>query len=348
MSEVELTDQLDQAIAAMLRNPRAPLTTADPEIVELLSVAAELRDLPRAEFKSRLKNELEREITMSATAESIQRANEPAHYKIREGFRTLTPYLTVSDVHEEVKFITQAFGATGRVYGLGSAGGFHSEYRIGDSMVMIGGGGKGSSWKGSPSPGSLHLYVEDVDTIYQRAIEAGATSLYAPTDHEYGERGAAVQDTGGNHWYLATAQGPRFTPEGSQNLMAYLHPVGAPKQIEFLKQAFAAEEIAVYKSPDGVVQHGKIQIGNSVVEMGEAHDQWQPMPMHFMLYVEDCDAWYARAMKADGAVSVGAPANQPYGGRTGSIQDPFENTWYLSSQGAVQEEKTSGGKKDGS
>jgi uncharacterized glyoxalase superfamily protein PhnB/catechol 2,3-dioxygenase-like lactoylglutathione lyase family enzyme len=341
MSEVELTEQLDQAIEALLRNPNASLPTADPRIADLLSVAADLRELPRAAFKARLKNELSTE----SADESSQFKDEPAPLGIREGYRTVTPYLTVADVHAEVKFISQAFGATGRVYGLGSEGGFHSEYQIGESMVMIGGGGEGSSWKGSPSPGSLHLYVENVDTVYERALEAGASSLYAPTDHEYGERGAAVRDAGGNHWYLATAQGPRYTPEGSQNLMPYLHPVGAPKQIEFLKQAFGAEEIAVHQSPDGIVHHGKIRVGNSVVEMGEAHEQWQPMPMHFMLYVEDCDAWYARAMKADGAISVGEPANQSYGGRTGTVKDPFGNTWYLSSQIAAKEENPAGSRR---
>jgi len=137
---------------------------------------------------------------------------------------------------------------------------------------------------------------------------------------------------GGNHWYIATATGPGYIPEGVPNLMPYFHPVGAPKMIGFLKQAFDAEEVAVHRSPDGVVQHAKVRIGNSIVEMGEAHGPWQPKPMHFVLGVEDADESYARAMKAEGAISIQAPANQPYGGRSGTIQDPFGNTWYVSSQ----------------
>src|SRR5712664_76039 len=232
MTEVALIEKLDQAIEAMLRHPDAP-SGAAPEIVELLAIAAELRDLPRKDFKTRLKNELERETTMSKTAAS-KGADKPAQSKIREGFRTVTPYLTVPDTHREIEFITKAFGAEGRIYGLGSAGGFHSEYRIGDSMVMIGGGGKGARWKGTPAPAALHLYVEDVDAVYERALASGATSLYPPTDHEYGERGASVADPGGNHWYLATASGAGYVPEGATNLMPYLHPRGAPKMIEFL------------------------------------------------------------------------------------------------------------------
>jgi uncharacterized glyoxalase superfamily protein PhnB len=331
MTEVALTEQLDQAIEAMLRNPRAALGAASPALVELLGLASELRDLPRKDFKARLKNELERGPTMSTTAASESR-DEQAGSTIREGFRTVTPYLTVADTHREIEFITKAFDAEGRIYGLGSAGGFHAEYRIGDSMLMIGGGGEGSSWKGSPTPGALHLYVEDVDSVYERAMQAGATSLMPPTDQEYGDRDAAVSDVGGNQWYIGTHKGARYLPEDTHNLMPYLHPTGAPKMIEFLKQAFGAEEIFVHQAPDGTIPHAKMRIGGSILEMGEAHAQWTPMPMTFMLYVEDCDTWYARAMKAAGAVSAGEPADAPYGGRTGAVKDPFGNMWYISGQ----------------
>src|SRR5437763_6919461 len=331
MSEVALTEQLDQAIDLMLSNSQASPSQVDQQVAELLSLAAELRDLPGAEFKNRLQNELGREITMSATAESIRRDEQSARSKTGTGISAVTPYVVVSDVHQEIDFIKKVFGAEGRVYGLGSQGGFHSEYRIGDSMLMIGGGGKGSKWQGTPVPVSLHVYVADVDGVYQRAVQAGAISLMPPTDMDYGERGAAVEDIGGNHWYLATATGPSYIPEGLPNLMPYFNPVGAPKMIDFLKEAFDAEEIARHQSPDGIVHHAKIRIGDSIVEMGEAHGPWQSRPMQFMVYVDDCDAWYARAMKAEGAVSMGEPANAPYGGRTGAIKDPFGNTWYLSS-----------------
>src|SRR5947207_11207055 len=132
-------------------------------------------------------------------------------------------------------------------------------------MIMIGGG---ETFRGAPNPAALHVYLKDVDATYDRAIQAGATSLYAPTDHEYGERGASVKDAGGNHWYLATSKGASYIPEGADNLMPYLHPKGAPKMIEFLKQAFGAEEMFVYQSPDGIVRHAKVRIGNSIVEMG--------------------------------------------------------------------------------
>jgi len=329
MSEVVLTEQLDQAIEAMLRDPDGPRPATDPQVVGLVSMAVELRALPRADFKARLKSELEREASMTIAAKEDQRSPQPATDSVRATFRTVTPYLTVADIHEEIEFVTKVFGAEGRLYGLGSAGGYHSEYRIGDSMVMIGGGGKGAKWKGTPAPAALHLYVEDVDAVYERALAAGATSLYPPTDHEYGERGASVEDTGGNHWYLATATGASYVPEGATNLMPYLHPKGAPQMIEFLKQAFGAEATAVHQSPDGVVHHATVRIGSSIIEMGEAHGPWQPMPMTFMLYVDDVDAWYERAMLAEGMISMSKPGDQAYGDRVGAVKDPFDNVWYI-------------------
>src|SRR5436190_4083767 len=327
MSELELTEQLDQAIEAMLRGADAP-RKLDAQIADLFSVAAELRNLPRAEFRHRLRAELEEEAAVSTgtkqTAVNVSR--------VREGFRTITPYLVVSDVHAEAEFLRQTFGVTGVIHGLGSQGGFHAEYNIGGSMLMVGGGGEGSQWKGTPLPGAIHLYVEDVDDVYQTAVQAGATSLMAPADMPYGERGAAVQDVGGNHWYLATAFGDNYVPSAVPNLLPFFTPRGAPQMIEFFKEAFAAEELSVHRSPKGRVLHAEIKIGDSIVEMGEAHEQWQPRPMVFMMYVDDVDAWYARAVSAKGAVAKDEPKLQPHGARMGSIVDPFDNVWYIASQ----------------
>jgi len=329
MSEVELTEQLNQAIDAMIATGKLP-SGGDERIADLLSVAVELRKLPRLEFRERLRREMENE-AMSAT----QSAVKPAHSKInpvREGFRTITPYLIVSDVNAESEFLKQAFGVTGQIYGLGSQGGFHAEYNIGGSMIMVGGGGEGSQWKGTPLPSYIHLYVDDVDGIYKNAVQAGATNLSAPADRPYGDRECGFRDPGGNQWFVATHQGESFVPAGVPNLMPSLLPVGAPKMIDFLKQAFRAEEVAVHKSPDGVVRHATIRVGTSVLELGEAHGQWQPMPSVFMMYVDDVDTWFARAAEAEGVTVKEPPKLQPHGARVGSIKDPFDNTWYIASQ----------------
>ena len=332
MANEILIEQLDQAVEAIIAKPNALLPRVSDEVAPLVRIAVALRDLPREDFKARLKNDLERTMSMATEAKPAEDSKTTTVNPVRECFRTVTPYLVVPNVHEEIAFIEKVFAAGGQIYGLGSAGGFHSECKIGDSMLMIGGGGKGSTWRGTPMPASLHLYVEDVDAVYERALQAGATSLMGPADQEYGERSAAFLDPGGNHWYPATAKGAHYIAEGAQNLMPYLHPRGAAKQIAFLQEAFGGEEVFRHESPDGIIYHAKIKIVDSIVEMGEAHDQWQPMPGVFMMYVDDVDAWYAHAVKAEGAISMGEPEEKPYGARVGAVKDPFDNVWYVASQ----------------
>lgn len=120
---------------------------------------------------------------------------------IREGFHTVTPYLIVQEATKLVEFVNQAFGATELFRTTGSAGGLHAEVRIGDSMVMIGGGGPRS---GGPMPAMIYLYMNDVDAVYAHALRAGATSIMEPVDRPDGDRLAGVKDPFGNVWYIAT------------------------------------------------------------------------------------------------------------------------------------------------
>jgi PhnB protein len=101
----------------------------------------------------------------------------------------------------EVDIVKEAFAATELFRGTGSAGGIHAEVRIGDSMVMIGGAG---TWNGEPMPAAIYLYMNDVDSVYKRTLQAGAASLSEPADQPYGDRLASVKDPFGNTWYIAT------------------------------------------------------------------------------------------------------------------------------------------------
>jgi uncharacterized glyoxalase superfamily protein PhnB len=201
----------------------------------------------------------------------------------------------------------------------------HAEVKIGDTKVMIGGG---SAWGGTPTPTGLHLYVPDADRVYQQALEAGAVSLRPPVNQPYGDREASVMDLAGNHWYIATHQAGGYAPEGLGSVTPYLHPRGAPGLIDFLKRAFAAEEMEIHRGPEGTVVHAKIRVGGSVIEMGEAHGEFGPMPTLFYLYVDDVDSAYRRAVAA-GATATEAPALQPYGERRAAVRDSFDNQWYL-------------------
>ena len=245
-----------------------------------------------------------------------------------KGYRTLTPYLIVQDAPALIDFVRQAFGGEETFRAIGSAGGIHAEVRIGDSMLMMGGGGPELKWRGDSSPNALHIYVEDTDAAYARALDAGASSISAPVDQPYGERGASVKDQFGNFWYIATAKGESYTPPGLGTVTPYLHPLRAEPVIGFLKRAFGAEEIEKYPTPDGVIHHAKVKIGDSFLEMGESHGDYQPMPCTFYLYVPNVDATYQRALTA-GATSIAAPVDHDYGDRGAGVKDVFGNTWYI-------------------
>jgi len=271
------------------------------------------------------------------SVEEMHRRFEPIRQKMTEkpavdpvpkGYRTVTPYLVAEDGAGLIDFAKQAFGAEEIFRCIGGAGGIHCELRIGDSMVMMGGGRPGHEFRSKPSTAALHVYVEDTDATYQRALAAGATSVSAPVDQEYGERGAGVKDAFGNYWYIATGFGERYIPAGLHNVNPYLHPLRAPRMIDFLKQAFGAQPDAIYQSPDGVVHHARVKIGDAMIEMGEAQGPYQPMPSTFYVYVKDCDAMYLRAMNA-GATSISAPVDHPYGDRSGGVRDPFGNQWFI-------------------
>jgi uncharacterized glyoxalase superfamily protein PhnB len=321
MAERSIIDQLDDAITALLArsepavNQSASESTA--ELAELVAIARELRGLPSEQFRAALKEQLGGNENMSTTA-------KPKKNFKREGFHTVTPYLIAKPAVELVDFVKQAFGAVESFRTTGSAGGLHCEVKIGDSVVMIGGGPTFD-----PRPVAIHLYVPNVDEVYARAVEAGATSVVEPSDQEYGERVAGVKDIGGNEWYIAQRFNQTPIPD-LHMVTVYFHPIGAPKFIDFLEQAFGAEVIERHQSDQGFVYHAKVRLGDSIVEMGEAHDQWQPMPSAIYMYVEDVDATYRQALSA-GATSALEPTDQPYGDRSAWVNDEFGNVWYLSS-----------------
>jgi PhnB protein len=247
---------------------------------------------------------------------------------VPKGYRTVTPYLVAQDGPALLEFAKQAFGAEETFRSVGSAGGLHAEARIGDSMLMIGGGIPGREFRSKPHIHAIHMYVEDVDAVYQKALAAGAESVDEVEEQEYGERAGGVKDPAGNYWYIATHKGETYIPEGLHSVNPYLHPLRAEPVMNFLKRAFGAQEIAKYASPDGVVHHAEIRVGDSMVEMGEAHGKYQPLQSMFYLYVPDCDSVYRRAIAA-GATSIAEPQDDPYGDRSGGVQDPFGNQWYI-------------------
>jgi len=317
MAGRHIIDQLDDAVTALLARHEPVVSETDRELSELVTVARELRGLPSEQFRAMLKEQLGGKDKMSSATHKSR-----PKFK-REGFHTVTPYIIAKPAVELVDFVKEAFGAVESFRATGSAGGLHCEVKIGDSVVMIGGGPTFD-----PRPAAIHLYLPEVDEVYARAMAAGATSLGEPADQEYGERSGAVKDISGNEWYIATRLDP--TPvQDLHTVTLYFHPIGAPKFIDFLERAFGAQVVERYQSDEGFVYHARVRLGDSIMEMGEAHDQWQPMQSAIYMYVEDVDATYRQALSA-GATSALEPTDQPYGDRSAWVNDEFGNVWYLS------------------
>ncbi len=128
---------------------------------------------------------------------------------IPDGYHSLTPYLVVKGAAEAIDFYKQAFGATERMRLQGPDGKVgHAELDIGDSVFMLADehpemGAVGPETVGG-TPVSLLIYCENVDEVFQRAIEAGAIEMRPIKDQFYGDRSGMVRDPYGHHWSIAT------------------------------------------------------------------------------------------------------------------------------------------------
>ena len=326
-----LAEQVEEVVQAMLVSlqPR-PEEAPHRDLAPLAAIARELRYLPRQEFRSALKSELQRRASMSTKEGTDSRAaTAPAkalHY-MRPGFTSITPYIIVKGASDFIEFLKEAFEGVERLRVPAPDGSLmHAEVAIGNGMIETG----DANEQIPPAPADIHVYVKDADATFDRALQAGATAIYRPTDdHPSGDRWGALKDRFGNRWYIATPKGWTPGPEGLRSVQPYLHLREAHKMIPFMEAAFGAEAMGVHKSPQGMVMHATMRIGNATLEIDEAHGEYQPKPCHLHIYVPDVDAMYAQALRA-GATSAEPPIDKPYGDRSSGVKDPFGNTWYLS------------------
>ena len=128
---------------------------------------------------------------------------------IPEGYHSVTPYLIVDDASRAIDFYTRAFGATEKFrLPMGDKVG-HAELQIGDSVVMLADEFPERDIRGPKARGgatsSLMIYVDDVDTIFQRAIDAGGkVDGEGVKDQFYGDRSGTLIDPFGHKWTVAT------------------------------------------------------------------------------------------------------------------------------------------------
>ena len=108
----------------------------------------------------------------------------------------------------------------------------------------------------------------------------------------------------------------------------YLLVPDANTELAFLKAAFGATEANCQRNTDNSVMHAEINIGDSLVMLGQAGGPWKPRPAALYLWVDDVDAAYARALRA-GATSESEPEDKPYGHRNAGVIDPNGVTWWI-------------------
>jgi PhnB protein len=244
---------------------------------------------------------------------------------VRPGFNNIAPYIVVKGAARLIEFLKAAFQGTERLRRPRPDGAImHAEVGIGNSVIEL----ADASEQHPPRPATVHLYVDDADVAYERALRAGATSIYPVDEHVSGDRQGCAKDEWDNVWYIAMAKGWDPGPEGILSVQPYLHLQEADKMIPFAAAAFHAEILGVAQSPEGKILHATIKIGHATFEIDEAYGEFQPMTRYLHAYVPDSDACYADAIRA-GATSVEAPATKPYGERSAAVKDPFGNTWFL-------------------
>ena len=122
-----------------------------------------------------------------------------------------------------------------------------------------------------------------------------------------------------------------YIPEGYHTVTPYLVVTDVSGLVDFLQEAFAAEEIERMHRPDGSVMHAEVRIGDSVVMMGETTGDNAPFPAMLYLYLEDADAAYRRALQA-GAISLQEPVDESYGDRVAAVQDAYSNQWWMATR----------------
>ena len=128
---------------------------------------------------------------------------------IPDGFGTLTPHITVKGARKAIEFYKKAFGAEEvGTHAMPDGTVMHSALRIGDSMLMLNDefpqmGAKGPQSLGG-TPVTLHMFVQDVDKAFDRAVQAGAKQIMPVADQFWGDRYGIVADPFGHHWSIAT------------------------------------------------------------------------------------------------------------------------------------------------
>jgi PhnB protein len=342
-------EQLNQAVEILLAKPGSEPPAVPPRLLALLRVARALRDLPREDFKIRLQADLERMAALATTTASSAAVGV-----------SVAPRLAFKDPARAIEFYRNAFGAREKMRFDTGSGIAHAEIMIGDSVIMLAEewpeGGRLSAETLGRSPVTLALDVADVDAFAARAVAAGAKLASPIRDQFYGRREGVLLDPFGYTWGVSTRKEELSVEEmhrrfralgegqnkpavdpvrpGFRTLTPYIVAPDAAGLIEFLKQAFGAEETQRTIGSAGGI-HAEMRIDDSMLMIGGGGPglSWTGVasPGAFHIYLPDCDRVYERALRS-GATSIAKPADQAYGERSGSVRDAAGNHWYVATR----------------
>jgi PhnB protein len=120
----------------------------------------------------------------------------------------------------------------------------------------------------------------------------------------------------------------KYAPQGYQSVTPHFSVKDANSLIEFLKKVFGAEELNRGTNDQASITHAEVRIGDTIIELSDANENYPSRPGTMHIFVGDADECYKRALEA-GAKSLYEPADMPYGERSGGVEDPFGNHWYI-------------------
>ncbi|WP_066367173.1 VOC family protein [Herbidospora mongoliensis] len=120
----------------------------------------------------------------------------------------------------------------------------------------------------------------------------------------------------------------KAVPDGYSTVTPWIISTDTAKLMEYVKEAFDAEEIVRLVGDDGVIGHAEVRIGDSMVMMFDAKPDWPPTPGFLRLYVPDADAVHRQAVAA-GGTSVTDVTHLLFGDRVGRVRDPLGNLWWI-------------------
>jgi PhnB protein len=252
--------------------------------------------------------------------------------------REVFPYLVVLDAEAAIAFYRRVFDAEERLRvpdpERGRIG--HAELTLGPTTIML---ADEYPELGIRSPAAfggsglrMHLHVDDVDGLAERAVAAGAAMVSEPRDYEHGERQCRLRDPFGHEWLLgqdisgAAPALPTERPLDRQNIFPGLRYSDEHAAMHWLERTFGFARHAVFTDDAGAVVHAELRLGPGLVMLGAAPEAVEGFNIY--VHVADVDAHYARAVAA-GAEITRRLGDTSYGSREYGARDLEGHCWFF-------------------